>query len=59
MLSSEHCFLGKADKVLKAAEKGTEKRRKYRAVHYQNRIYEKLSTHTHTKITHAYTPLAL
>ena len=46
MLSSEHCFLGKADKVLKA-------------VHYQNRIYEKLSTHTHIKITHAYTPLAL
>ena len=25
MLSSEHCFLGQADKVLKAAEKGTEK----------------------------------
>lgn len=28
MLSSEHCFLGQADKVLKAAEKGTEKKEK-------------------------------
>lgn len=28
MLSSERCFLGKADKVVKAAEKGTEKKEK-------------------------------
>lgn len=26
MLSSEHCFLGKADEVVKAAEKGTEEK---------------------------------
>ena len=28
MFSSEHCFLGKADKVVKAAEKGTEEEEK-------------------------------
>lgn len=28
MLSSEHCFLGKAGKVVKAAEKGTEEKEK-------------------------------